>query len=133
MVYRFSKSSRSSDMEDKKMKRAVAVLLGLLAIPLALPAKDASKEADRVEEAGTVMSEILNIPDDIPQGILDKAECVVVLPSVKKFAIGIGGNYGRGVLSCRTGKNFKGHWSAPAMFALEDGNIGFQLGGQETD
>lgn len=115
------------------MKRTLAVLLCLLATPLFLLAKDAEKEADRVEEAGTVMSEILNVPDDIPQDLLDKAECVVVLPSVKKLAIGIGGNYGRGVMTCRTGKSFTGHWSAPAMYALEGANIGFQLGGQETD
>jgi lipid-binding SYLF domain-containing protein len=115
------------------MKRALAVLLGLLMVPVFTYAKAAEKEADRVEEAGTVMSEILNIPDDIPTDILDKAECVIVLPSVKKFAIGIGGNYGRGVMTCRSGAHFTGHWSAPAMFALEGANIGFQLGGQETD
>jgi SH3 domain-containing YSC84-like protein 1 len=115
------------------MRRTLAVLLGLLMVPLFSNAKEGEHEADRVEEAGTVMTEILNIPDDIPQSILDKAECVVVLPSVKKFAIGIGGNYGRGVMTCRTGAHFTGHWSAPGMFALEGGNIGFQLGGQETD
>src|ERR1700761_3084935 len=112
------------------MKRVVAVLTGLLLIPAF---SWAEKEVDRVEEAGTVMSEILNVPDDIPQDLLDKAECVVVLPSVKKLAIGIGGNYGRGVMTCRTGPHFTGHWSAPAMYALEGANIGFQLGGQETD
>lgn len=112
------------------MKRVVAVLTGLLLIPAF---SWAEKETDRVEEAGTVMSEILNIPDDIPPDLLDKAECVVVLPSVKKLAIGIGGNYGRGVMTCRTGLHFTGHWSAPAMYALEGANIGFQLGGQETD
>ena len=115
------------------MKRILAVLLGFLMIPVFTFAKAAEKEADRVEEAGTVMAEILNIPDDIPKEILDKAECVIVLPSVKKFAIGIGGNYGRGVMTCRTGAHFTGHWSAPSMFALEGANIGFQLGGQETD
>lgn len=115
------------------MKRLSAVLLSLLLVPVFSSAKDAEKESDRVEEAGTVMSEILNVPDDIPQDLLDKAECVVVLPSVKKFAIGIGGNYGRGVMTCRTGPHFTGRWSAPAMYALEGGNIGFQLGGQETD
>lgn len=115
------------------MRRTLAVLLGLIMVPLFSWAKEGEREADRVEEAGTVMSEILNIPDDIPQSILDKAECVIVLPSVKKFAIGIGGNYGRGVMTCRTGAHFTGRWSAPAMYALEGGNIGFQLGGQETD
>jgi lipid-binding SYLF domain-containing protein len=115
------------------MKRTLAVLLGLMTIPVFTFAKAAEKEADRVEEAGTVMQEILNVPDDIPQDLLDKAECVVVLPSVKKFAIGIGGNYGRGVMTCRSGAHFTGRWGAPAMYALEGANIGFQLGGQETD
>ncbi len=80
-----------------------------------------------------VMKEILNIPDDIPKDLLDRAECVIVLPSVKKLAIGIGGSYGRGVMTCRTGQHFTGLWSAPALYALEGGNIGFQLGGQATD
>jgi len=91
------------------------------------------KEQDRVKESGVVMKEILDIPDNIPKDLFDKAECVVVLPSVKKFAIGIGGSYGRGVMTCRTGEHFTGPWSAPAMYALEGGNIGFQLGGQATD
>src|SRR5205807_1277530 len=77
--------------------------------------------------------EILNIPDDIPKDLLDRAECVIVLPSVKKLAIGIGGSYGRGAMTCRTGTHFTGPWSAPALYALEGGNIGFQLGGQATD
>lgn len=115
------------------MKRTVAVLLGLLLLPAFSVAKEGEKEADRVEEAGTVMGEILNVPDDIPQAILDKAECVIVLPSVKKFAIGVGGNYGRGVMTCRSGKTYQGKWSGAAMYALEGANIGFQLGGQETD
>ena len=115
------------------MKRWMAALLGLLMVPTFSFAKGGEHEADRVEEAGTVMGEILNVPDDIPQDLLDKAECVVVLPSVKKFAIGIGGNYGRGVMTCRSGKSYKGKWGAPAMYALEGANIGFQLGGQETD
>jgi lipid-binding SYLF domain-containing protein len=79
------------------------------------------------------MKEIVNIPDDIPQDVLDKADCVVVLPSVLKFAIGIGGSYGRGVMTCRGGKNFKGPWGAPTMMALEGGSFGLQLGGQATD
>jgi len=79
------------------------------------------------------MKEIINIPDDIPKDLLDRAECVIVLPSVKKLAIGIGGSYGRGVMTCRTGAHFTGPWSAPALYALEGGNIGFQLGGQATD
>lgn len=115
------------------MKRTLAVLLGMMMLPVFSIAKDKEREADRVEEAGTVMGEILNVPDDIPQDLIDKAECVIVLPSVKKFAIGIGGNYGRGVMTCRTGLHFTGKWSAPSMYALEGANIGFQLGGQETD
>jgi SH3 domain-containing YSC84-like protein 1 len=80
-----------------------------------------------------VMKEILDIPDDIPQSVIDKADCVVVLPSVLKFAIGIGGSYGRGVMTCRGGKDFNGHWGAPTMMALEGGSFGLQLGGQATD
>ena len=79
------------------------------------------------------MKEIVHIPDNIPKDLLDRAECVIILPSVKKLAIGIGGSYGRGVMTCRTGAHFTGPWSAPALYALEGGNIGFQLGGQATD
>ena len=82
------------------------------------------KEADRVENAGKVMQEILNAPDSIPRSVLDKADCVVVLPSVVKFAVGIGGSYGRGVMTCRGGKDFKGKWGAPTMMALEGGSAG---------
>jgi lipid-binding SYLF domain-containing protein len=91
------------------------------------------KEQDRLRECGTVISEILNVPDGIPQDLLDKAECVVVFPSVKKFAIGVGGSYGRGALICRGGADYTGPWGVPAMYALEGGNIGLQLGGQATD
>jgi SH3 domain-containing YSC84-like protein 1 len=90
-------------------------------------------EQERVKDAGQVMKEILNIPDDIPQDLLDKAECVVILPSVKKGAFGIGGSYGRGVMICRGGEHYKGKWGAPALYALEGVSIGFQLGGQATD
>ncbi|MFZ0952585.1 MAG: lipid-binding SYLF domain-containing protein [Candidatus Sulfotelmatobacter sp.] len=91
------------------------------------------KEEDRVRDAGEVMKEILNIPDDIPQDLLDKAECLVILPSVKKGAFGIGGSYGRGVMICRSGPHYTGPWGPPAMYALEGVSIGFQLGGQATD
>lgn len=91
------------------------------------------KEKDRVENAGKVMQEILAAPDGIPQSVLDKADCVVVLPSVVKFAIGLGGSYGRGVMTCRSGKSFRGRWGAPTMMALEGGSFGLQLGGQATD
>lgn len=105
-------------------------LIFVAVLPLAA---DSEKETDRVQESGTVMKEIVNIPDNIPKDLLDRAECVIVLPSVKKLAIGIGGSYGRGVMTCRAGQHFTGRWSAPALYALEGGNIGFQLGGQATD
>ena len=106
---------------------------GLFFALVSLPAFGQDKEQDRVENAGKVMQEIANIPDDIPQDVLDKADCVVVLPSVLKFAIGLGGSYGRGVMTCRGGKDFQGPWGAPAMMALEGGSFGLQLGGQATD
>jgi len=113
------------------MKKVLSFLLvgGLLA----LPAQAGNKEADRVENSGRVLKEILNIPDNIPQELLDKAECVIVIPSVLKFAIGFGGSYGRGVMTCRTGQHFTGPWSAPSMIALEGGSFGLQLGGDATD
>jgi lipid-binding SYLF domain-containing protein len=104
-----------------------------LAVGLALPLFAQDKESDRVENAGKVMQEILNAPDGIPQSVLDKADCVVILPSVIKFAIGFGGSYGRGVMSCRGGKDFHGPWGAPTMMALEGGSAGLQLGGSATD
>ena len=106
--------------------------IGLLAV-LALPLCGQEKEEERVQNAGTVMKEILAAPDSIPRSVLDKAECVVVLPSVLKLAIGIGGSYGRGVMTCRGGKTFHGKWGAPTMMALEGGSVGLQLGGQATD
>jgi len=94
---------------------------------------DDTKESDRVENAGKVMSEILNVPEDIPQDLLDKAYCVIVLPSVLKAAFVFGGSYGRGVMTCRSGKNFEGPWGPPTMMALEGGSFGLQIGGQATD
>ena len=91
------------------------------------------KEDERLQNCAIVLKEILDIPDGIPKDILDKAECAVVFPSVKKFALGLGASYGRGAIICRGGADFKGSWGAPAMFALEAGNIGLQLGGQATD
>ena len=111
--------------------RYALVLMGVAL--LSLPADAQQKENDRVQNAGTVMTEILNVPDNIPQDLLDKAECVIVLPSVVKFAIVFGGSYGRGVMTCRGGKDFNGPWAAPTMMALEGGSFGFQLGGQATD
>ena len=113
------------------MKRAFLFLLAGAFV--ASTAQAQSDENKRIRTAGEVMVEILNIPDDIPQDLLNKAECVIVLPSVKKFAMGIGGSYGRGVMTCRSGKSFKGDWSAPTMMALEGGSFGLQLGGQATD
>ena len=107
-----------------------ASTLTLLTSPLM--ASDA-KEEERVKDAGDVLKEILNIPDDIPQDLLDKAECVAILPSVKKGAFGVGGSYGRGVMICRGGQHYTGAWGPPALYALEGVSIGFQLGGQATD
>jgi lipid-binding SYLF domain-containing protein len=107
----------------------------LVALALAFPtwAKGPNKEEKRLQNCGEVLKQIIDIPDGIPKELLDKAECVIVFPSVLKFAIGIGGDYGRGAVTCRSGQHFTGPWSAPAMFALEGGNIGLQLGGQATD
>jgi SH3 domain-containing YSC84-like protein 1 len=118
------------------MKRWQTAVIGLLTLaPLAAagPKPDDAKEVERMQNAGTVIQEILDIPDDIPQDTLDKARCVVVLPSVLKAAFIAGGSYGRGVMVCRTGKNFTGSWGAPAMYALEGGSFGFQIGGEATD
>lgn len=113
------------------MKRSPAV--GMLLVLFALPVYSQEKEAERVANAGKVITEILGVPDNIPQDLLDKAECAIVLPGVLKFAIGLGGSYGRGVMTCRGGQNFKGGWGAPSMIALEGGSFGLQLGGQATD
>jgi lipid-binding SYLF domain-containing protein len=114
------------------MKKLIVCLVVLLMSAAAFAAND-EHEQERVKDAGDVLKEILNIPDDIPQDLLDKAECLVVLPSVKKGAFGIGGSYGRGVMICRSGEHYKGRWGAPALYALEGISIGFQLGGQATD
>lgn len=108
---------------------SILLMVGMLGLPVGAQ----SKEEQRVQNAGTVMKEILNVPDDIPQQLLDKAECVIVLPSVIKFAFVFGGSYGRGVMTCRSGKDFAGPWSAPTMMALEGGSFGLQAGGQATD
>ncbi|HLZ90611.1 MAG TPA: lipid-binding SYLF domain-containing protein [Candidatus Acidoferrum sp.] len=95
--------------------------------------KEKRSEVERLEECGTVLKEVLDMPDDIPSDLLDKAECVIVIPSVIKFAFGFSGNYGKGAMTCRTGEHFTGPWSAPAMMRLEGIGIGFQIGGQATD
>jgi lipid-binding SYLF domain-containing protein len=112
-----------------KLSFSLALVIALISLP-AFSQKD---ENNRIENSGNVMVEILNVPSNIPGNILDKATCVIVLPSVLKFAIGVGGSYGRGVMSCRSGKHFNGPWSAPSMMALEGGSFGLQLGGQATD
>jgi SH3 domain-containing YSC84-like protein 1 len=104
-----------------------------LAIALPLVAADSKKETDRLENCGLILKEILDIPDDIPQDLLDKSVCVIVYPSVLKAAFVVGGSYGRGAMTCRTGEHFTGPWSAPTMMALEGGSVGFQIGGQATD
>jgi lipid-binding SYLF domain-containing protein len=109
-----------------------SLLLLAMGAGFAMAAKD-EKEAERVENAGVVLKEILDIPDNIPQDLLDRAECIVVLPSVLKGALGVGGSYGRGVMVCRSGEHFTGSWGPPALYALEGISIGFQLGGQATD
>jgi lipid-binding SYLF domain-containing protein len=113
-----------------------ASLVGLLSFVNPAPlraADDDTKEADRVRNAGKVAKEIMDIPDDIPQDLIDKADCVIVLPSVLKAAFIVGASYGRGVMTCRGGDNFRGPWGPPSMMALEGGSFGFQIGGQATD
>jgi len=116
-----------------KISRVAAGLLALCLCAASIFAAEDVREEDRVKDAGVVMKEILNIPDNIPQDLLDKAECVVILPSVKKGAFGVGGSYGRGVMLCRSGEHYTGPWGAPSMYALEGVSIGFQLGGEATD
>jgi SH3 domain-containing YSC84-like protein 1 len=105
----------------------------LLLASTAFAADDQKKQEDRLENAGQVMSEILNMPDSIPHDLLDRTKCVVVVPSVLKAAFVVGGSYGRGAMVCRSGEDFTGPWGAPAMYALEGGSFGFQLGAQATD
>jgi lipid-binding SYLF domain-containing protein len=111
------------------------VFVGILAVLTSASAlaQAAHKEVDRLQNSATVMKEILGMPDSIPKDLLDRSECVIVVPSVKKFAVGVGGSYGRGVMTCRGGQSFDGPWGAPSMIALEGGSVGFQLGGQATD
>jgi len=113
------------------MFRYFSVVLSLVLSAAVIDAAD--KEQGRLENCGAVMEEIINLPDSIPQELLEKAECVVVIPSMMKVAVGVGGSYGRGAMVCRSGKTFNGPWGAPAMYALEGGSFGLQLGGQATD
>src|ERR1700726_2597760 len=111
-------------------KSILGLFLGLLATTVVYAQ---NKEQRRLENTGVVMQEIMNIPDNIPQEVMENAKCVIVFPSVLKAAFVVGASYGRGAMVCRTGEHFKGHWGAPAMYALEGGSIGFQIGGQATD
>src|ERR1700734_3610377 len=120
------------------MKKLMTYVMSvLLLVPPVLSssafAADSEKDEDRLMNSGTVLKEILDVPDDLPQDLLDKADCVVVFPSVLKAAFIVGGSYGRGAMSCRRGENFKGPWGAPTMMALEGGSFGLQIGGQATD
>jgi SH3 domain-containing YSC84-like protein 1 len=120
------------------MKKSSAYLMSLLfaVLPILSPSASAAepeKDEDRLRNSGTVLKEVLDVPDDIPQDLLDKADCVVVFPSVLKAAFIVGGSYGRGAMSCRRGEDFRGSWSAPTMMALEGGSFGFQIGGEATD
>src|SRR6202047_5253629 len=120
------------------MKKPITYLMSMLLVVLPLlsssaSAADQEKDEDRLRNSGSVLTEIMNIPDNIPQGVLDKADCVVVFPSVLKAAFIVGGSYGRGAMSCRHGANFNGKWSAPTMMALEGGSFGLQIGGEATD
>jgi lipid-binding SYLF domain-containing protein len=112
-----------------------AALVGIpsLFAPTPLRADDKQKDEDRLQNAGTVAKEIMDIPDDIPQDVIDKADCVIVFPSVLKAAFVVGASYGRGAMTCRSGDDFRGPWSAPTMMALEGASVGFQVGGQATD
>jgi lipid-binding SYLF domain-containing protein len=120
------------------MRNLTAGILGVLLIlqltgPDVVRAADKDKDEDRLKDCGTVLKEILDISDNIPQGLLDKSDCVVVYPSVLKAAFVLGGSYGRGAMTCRQGEDFKGSWGPPTMMALEGGSFGFQIGGQATD
>ena len=116
------------------MKKILACAMSIiLLLAITSWADDKEKDEARLKNAGTGLTEILNIPDDITQDLLDKADCVVVFPSVLKAAFVVGGSYGRGAMTCRTGENFNGPWGAPSMMALEGGSVGFQIGGQATD
>src|SRR6202163_1891136 len=120
------------------MKKSSMYLMSLLFVILPIlsssaSAADPEKDEDRLRNSGNVLKEVLDVPDDIPQDLLDKADCVVVFPSVLKAAFIVGGSYGRGAMSCRRGEDFRGSWGAPTMMALEGGSFGFQIGGEATD
>lgn len=121
------------------MKLMLRMLIAMVAIVLigstvrVCTADTRDTEDKRLRNSGQVLSEIMNIPDNIPRDLLDRARCVVVIPSVLKAAFGVGGSYGRGAMVCRTGHDFRGPWGAPSMMVLEGGSFGFQIGGEATD
>lgn len=115
------------------MKKLLVTAACLSLVAGAVYAAQLNKEQRRLEDCGVVMQEVLNVPENIPHELLEKAECVIVIPSVKKLAFGVGADYGRGAMVCRTGEHFRGPWGAPAMYALEGGSVGFQIGGEATD
>lgn len=115
------------------MKRWILLIGAMLALAPLATAADADKVRDRLLNSDAVLEEALNVPEGVPQDLLDKARCVVVMPSVLKAAFVFGASYGRGTMVCRTGQDFSGAWGPPAMYALEGGSIGFQIGGQATD
>lgn len=112
---------------------ATALALALVVWPVTAASAKEDKESERLHNAGQVLKEILDVPENIPQNLMDKARCVIVYPSVVKAAFVVGGSYGRGTMVCRTGKEFTGPWGAPTMMALEGGSFGLQIGGQATD
>src|SRR6266446_1780807 len=114
------------------MKKIVPFLLAVSFLCPPLVADD-HKEKDRLENCGVVIQEIMDIPDDIPQDLIDKSDCIIVYPSVVKAAFIFGASYGRGAMTCRSGEHFNGPWSAPTMMALDGGSFGLQIGAQATD
>lgn len=123
-------------MKLLNLKRWAIVMSAILAFSSVGFAQDqnrAKSEENRIKNSSAVMEEILNAPDSLPRDLLDKARCVVVMPSVLRAAFIVGGSYGRGTMVCRTGEHFTGPWGAPAMYALEGGSFGFQIGGEATD
>jgi lipid-binding SYLF domain-containing protein len=121
----------------KKKKRGLMLkrnwIVVLLWIGTTLPALAQNKIEDRTGESAEVLTQILSRPNSIPQALLDKSVCVLVFPAVKKVGVGIGVTYGRGVIACRTGVDMNGSWSAPAMYKLNVGSLGVQLGKSSTD
>ena len=107
--------------------------LVLVSIAMALPTLAQNKIDNRLGDSAEVLSQILSKPDEIPKQLLNRARCVLVFPAVRKIAVGIGGTYGRGVIVCRSGQDMTGPWTAPAMYKLNVGSLGVQLGSSTTD